>query len=130
MEENNWKKWLKDGDAYLKGMPRPGIKSKFGTDIRYNLLSMGFESYVMAILDFKGNLPDNHTYTDLIDGLERVMPIDPELKARVLKYESIQEICALDKFTILLPTEEEISDLHEVILEFKTIAHKTCLEAA
>lgn len=126
MQEINWRKWLNDGDSYLKGMPPKGTPGKFGTDIRYNLLSMGFESYVMAILDYKDNLPDNHTYTDLVDGLERVMPIDPNLKERILKYESIQEICSLDKFTITLPTEEEISDLHEAILEIKELAHTTC----
>ncbi len=129
MEENNWQKWLKDGDAYLKGMPKPGTSSKFGTDIRYNMLSMGFESYVMAILDYKDNLPDNHTYTDLIMGLERVMPVDESLKNRILKYESLQEICSLDKYSITLPTEEEITDLHGAILEIKELAHETCPSA-
>ena len=123
---NNWKKWLKDGDEYMKSMPAPGITSKFGTDIRYNLLSMGFESYVMAILDYKENLPDNHTYTDLIYGIERVMPFDQDLKKRILKYESIQDICSLDKYTILQPSEEDIRDLHGAILKIKDLAHCTC----
>ncbi|TLX74123.1 hypothetical protein E9993_13575 [Labilibacter sediminis] len=126
LSNNNWKKWLKDGDEYMKSMPAPGKISKFGTDIRYNLLSMGFESYVMAILDYKDNLPDNHTYTDLIYGIERVMPFDQELKKRILKYECIQDICSLDKYTILQPSEEDISDLHGAILEIKDLAHGIC----
>nr|WP_321406558.1 hypothetical protein [uncultured Carboxylicivirga sp.] len=129
IKENNWKSWLKEGDQYMNGMPKPGKTSKFGTDIRYNMLSMGLESYVMAILDFKDNLPDNHTFSDLIYGLEREIDLDPELKDRILKYESIQDICSLDKYTIKQPTEEEISDLHGAILEIKDLAHQTCQES-
>jgi hypothetical protein len=35
----DWKKWLKEGDQYFKAVPKDGTKSRFGTDIRYNLLS-------------------------------------------------------------------------------------------
>lgn len=122
----NWAIWLDQGDQYLKaGTPKSG-KSKFGTSILYNLLSMSMESYIMAILDYKQNLPDNHTYTDLIMGLERVMPIDEELKMRVLKYENIQSICSVDKFSIQEPSVEEIDDLRGAICEIKDIAYKSC----
>ncbi|MBS2098754.1 hypothetical protein [Carboxylicivirga linearis] len=130
IKENNWKNWLAEGDQYLNGMPKPGKPSKFGTDIRYNMLSMGFESYVMAILDFKDNLPDNHTFSDLVYGLEREIDLDLELKERILKYESIQEICSLDKYTIKQPSEDEITDLHGAILEIKVLAHQICKEPA
>jgi hypothetical protein len=128
MEESklNWKTWLVKGDQYIKaGTPKSG-KSRFGTDINYNLLSMSLESYVMAILDYKQNLPDNHTYSDLIYGLERVMPIDQDLKHRILKYESIQSICSIDKYSVTLPTEEEINDLRGAINEIKELAYSTC----
>jgi hypothetical protein len=123
---NTWKMWLPQGDQYLKaGSPKNG-KSKFGTDILYNLLSMSLESYIMAILDYKKNLPDNHTYTDLVNGLERVMPLDPSLKHQILKYESIQSICSVDKYSIKLPTEDEINDLRDAIMKIKMIAYETC----
>lgn len=126
-EKNSWHVWLPQGDQYLKaGTPKSGT-SKFGTDILYNLLSMSLESYIMAILDFKQNLPDNHTYTDLINGLERVMPLDKDLKHRILKYESIQSICSVDKFSIQQPSDEEISDLREAIKEIKELAYQTCV---
>ncbi len=124
--KNTWKEWLPKGDQYLKaGTPKSG-KSKFDTDILYNVLSMALESYIMAILDFKQNLPDNHTYTDLVYGLERVMPIDPKLKEKILKYESIQSICSIDKFSIQKPTEEQIDDLRNAIIEVKNIAYNVC----
>lgn len=122
----NWQTWLKNGDQYLKAATPKGEKSRFGTDIRYNLLSMSLEGYIMAILDFHNNLPDNHTYTDLVIGLERVMPIDETLKKRILQYESIQSICAIDKYHRVSPTEDELDDLKEAITEMSMIAHETC----
>ena len=132
MEESklNWRRWLSDGDKYLKAGTPKGAKSKFGTEIRYNLLSMSFEGYCMAILDFKQNLPDNHTYTDLIFGLERVMSIDQDLKARLLKFENIQSICSIEKFHIASPSEEELAELTLAIHEIRSLAYETCLSVA
>ena len=126
----NWKTWLSSGDQYLKAGTPKGTKSRFGTEIRYNLLSMSFEGYCMAILDFKRNLPDNHTYTDLIHGLERVMPIDQDLKARLLKFENIQSICSIEKFHIASPSEEELRELTVAIHEIRSLAYETCISVA
>lgn len=122
----NWQTWLKNGDQYLKAATPKGKKSRFGTDIRYNLLSMSLEGYIMAILDFHNNLPDNHTYKDLILGLERVMPVDAILKKRILQYENIQSICSIEKYHRSSPTEEELDDLKGAINEISMIAHRTC----
>lgn len=122
----NWQTWLKNGDQYLKAATPKGKKSRFGTDIRYNLLSMSLEGYIMAILDFHNKLPDNHTYKDLIFGLERVMPVDTALKQRILQYENIQSICSIEKYHRSSPTEEELDDLKGAINEISMIAHRTC----
>jgi len=125
--ELNWHTWLAHGDQYLKsGTVKPGSKIKFGTDIRYNILSMSMEAYVMAMVDFHNNLPENHTYTDLMNALESVMPLDASLKARILKYESIQSICSIDKYTRSSPTEEELAELYAAICEISVLAHQVC----
>ncbi len=127
--ENNsltWEFWLKEGDQYLKASKPEAKSNRFGTQIVYNLLSMSLEKYIMAILDFNKSLPDNHTYTDLFNALDTVISIDSGLKNRILQYESIQSICSVDKFEINDPTEEQISDLKEALLEFKGIAHQAC----
>ena len=128
MEENNlnWKTWLKNGDQYLKAATPKGEKSRFGTDILYNLLAMSFEGYAMAILDYHGTLPDNHTFIDLVTALELVSPLEQSLKGRILKYEGLQTICSIDKYLRTDPTEEEIHDLREAIKEVSKIAHDKC----
>ncbi len=122
----NWKVWLKQGDQYLKAGTPKGEKPKFGPEIRYNMLSMSLESYAMAILDYKQNLPDNHTFTDLVMGLERVMDLDADLKERILKYENIQSICSVEKFHIAAPTEDELKELRVAIVELGDIAKDVC----
>ena len=126
MEEINWTTFLKQGDQYFKAATPKGEKSKFNNDTRYNLLSMSLEGYIMAILDFHQNLPDNHTYTDLIYGLERVVSLDADLKERILKYESLQSICSIDKYHREPPTDEELTDLYGAIAKIKDMAHAEC----
>ncbi|WP_372752742.1 hypothetical protein [Mariniflexile sp.] len=120
----NWKTWLQEGDQYLKAY---GTKSRFGAEIRYNLVSMSFEAYSMAILDYHKSLPHNHTYTDLMNALESVIPIDATLKSRILKYENIQSICSIEKYYTTKPSEEDLTDLKSAVIEISNMAHNICL---
>ena len=117
----NWQTWLKNGDQYLKAATPRGPKSRFGPGIRYNLLSMSLEGYIMAMLDYHRNLPDNHTFFELIAGLERVMPVNDALKKRILRYENIQSICSIEKYHRSDPSEEDLADLKAAITEISTI---------
>ena len=125
----NWKNWLLQADQYLKAGTSEKAKIRFGTDIRYNLLSLSLESYIMAILDYKGTMPENHTYTDLLNALESVITIQASLKEQILKYENIQQICSIDKYSIKNPTEEELADLHNAISNIGEIAYSVINDA-
>lgn len=125
-----WEKWLKDGDQYMRAAGLNKEKSVFNNSIRYNLLSMSLEGYVMAILDFHGTLPFNHTFRDLMDGLERTVTLDAGLKERVLRYENIQSICSIEKYHRKAPEDEEIQALGSAVCEIGEMAHQICLAAA
>jgi hypothetical protein len=120
----NWETWLKNGDQYLNAATPKKTTSRFCTDIRYNLLSMSLEGYVMAILDYHHTLPDNHTYVDLMNALEEVMPVDRALKERILRYETIQSICSVEKYHREKPSEEDLCDLKGAIAEVGRLAHE------
>jgi len=122
----NWRTWLKNGDQYLSAATPKNKAGRFGANIRYNLLSMALEGYAMAILDYHGDLPENHTYTDLMAALEEVVLIEGSLKKRILACENIQSICSIDKYSRNDPTEEELKDLKGAIDEMGRIAHETC----
>ncbi len=125
LTELNWKTWLHNGDQYLKASGSTQ-KSRFNTDIGYNLLGMSLEGYVMAILDIHNSLPENHTFTDLMDALETVCRITPELRQRILKYESIQSICSVDKYQRENPSAEAVNELREAVEEIGQMAHHIC----
>ena len=124
----NWQTWLEYGDQYLKASASKRKISRFGATIRYNLISMSLESYVMAILDYHHTLPDNHTFSDLITALDVVIPLENTLKKRILHYENIQTICSVEKYHRSSPTEEELQDLTGAINELSSIAHRACTE--
>lgn len=123
----NWKTWLQHGDQYLKAATPKGEKSRLGADIRYNVLSMSLEGYIMAMLDYNGCLPENHTYIDLINALDRVYPLDKDLRSRILRYENIQSICSIEQYSRRAPSDEELTDLHGAISEIGSIAHGICV---
>lgn len=125
LTELNWKTWLHNGDQYLKASGSTQ-KARFNTDIGYNLLGMSLEGYVMAILDIHNSLPENHTFTDLMDALETVCCITPELRQRILKYESIQSICSVDKYLRENPSAEAVNELREAVEEIGQLAHYVC----
>ncbi len=121
-----WEKWLKNADQYLAAATPKGEKSKFGPDLLYNLLSMSLEGYVMAIMDFHDALPENHTFTDLIMAIETVIPLEQDLKNRILGHESIQSICSIDKYQRRSPAQAELADLKDAVQTIGKMAHKVC----
>lgn len=125
----NWKTWLKNGDQYMDAATPKGEKSRFGEDIRYNLLSLSLEGYSMAILDYHRTLPENHTYTDLINALDGVVLIPERLKKQILKFENIQSICSVEKYYRTSPSEKDLKELKKAVSEIADIAHDVCCKA-
>ena len=124
----DWMTWLKNGEQYFKAACPEGKKSRFTADLQYNLLSMSLEGYVMAIADYHNCLPYNHTYTDLVDALENVISLDPDLKTRILAHESIQNICSLEDYHRSHPSEEALADLRSAVAQVGEMARQTCIQ--
>ena len=86
--------FLTEGNQYLKtaqgGVKRPAI---FNTEILYNILSMAIEKHIMAALIYKGQLADNHTFTDLIDATRQIGGIDASIAEKLREFEGYQNIC-------------------------------------
>ena len=123
----DWKTWLGNGEKYYRAACPEGKKSRFLPDLQYNLLSMSLEGYVMAIADFHNSLPYNHTYTDLMYMLETLVPLDPDLKARILKHESLQDICSIEDYHRSHPSEDALADLRSAVAQIGDLAHRVCL---
>ncbi|MBN2685275.1 MAG: hypothetical protein JXR40_08340 [Pontiellaceae bacterium] len=92
--DDAYKAFMIEGDKYLKtargGQKRPGI---FTTEILYNIIGLAIEKHIMGALMAKGQLADNHTFTDLIDATKQIGEIDVEIADKLRKFESYQNIC-------------------------------------
>ncbi|MHC4553088.1 MAG: hypothetical protein ACYSUT_10050 [Planctomycetota bacterium] len=130
MESINWKQWLLQGRQYQDaGSSKNGAASKLSPTVVYNLFSMSLESYCMAILDYHGTLADNHTFTDLLDSLERVIDVDPELKRRILDLEKCQQICSFEDFIIAEVDSIVNREFQEVVGIVGQLAQTQCRAA-
>lgn len=125
--EPDWKTWLRNGEKYFTAACPEGKKSRFNPDLQYNLLSMSLEGYVMAIAGFHNCLPYNHTFTDLVESLEQTISLDPELKTRILKLESIQDICSIEDYYRGIPSETVLAELRDAVDQVGDLARQACL---
>lgn len=86
--------FMNEGDKYLKtargGINRPAI---FTGEILYNIIGLAIEKHVMGALMAKGQLADNHTFTDLIDATRQIGEIDESIANQLRKFEGYQNIC-------------------------------------
>ncbi|NTV53362.1 MAG: hypothetical protein HGA76_10180 [Candidatus Firestonebacteria bacterium] len=127
-QPRSWEIWLKHAQSYEKAAGgRTGKPSPFTPTIQYNLIALALEGYVMAMAAYHRTLPENHTFTDLIRAWEAVAPLEPWLKAAILKYEDMQSICSLEAYQRRDPAPEEIAELRAAVTELGLIVKKTCL---
>lgn len=131
MKSLDWQQWLKQGQQYESaGIGKNKSASKLDPVIVYNLFSMSLESYCMAILDCHGTLADNHTFTDLLDSLDRVCPIEPELKRRILDLEKCQQICSFEDFVVAEVDAIVNREFQDVVKHIGNLARSQCADYA
>ncbi len=107
---DNWQDYLRDGEQFLKTANAAHAKGSkaFSTDTLYNIICMAIEKLVMAFLMKNGDLAENHTIGDLRYALERHMTISDDLKEKMSYLDKFQEICDLDDYTVIVPTNEDV----------------------
>jgi len=114
--------WLEKGEKYLASVKDTSKPPKFSPVIQYNLIAMAFESYAMAILDYHKQLPDNHTFTDLLDALDKVIHIDIALRNAIIRHENTQMLCPVIEYSRSEPTFEEVMEFRGTIVSIAEIA--------
>lgn len=124
---HTWKDWLREGDQYQNAAKyHPNKAARFDTTFQYNVIALALESYTMAILDYHKKLPDNHTFTDFVEALQKVTPLDPELKDRIIRHEQIQQLCSFTDYSRNQATPEQITDFNDAVTQIAVLAHKVC----
>jgi hypothetical protein len=127
--DDSFKEYIEEGLKYYntasKGREkRPNI---FIPDVLYNLLAMSIEKFFMGILVFKGDMADNHTFSDLIDSVERFMSLPADFVRRLKELETYQDICPVfEGYTRKEMDDNVIKELLCVATETKQMALEFC----
>ncbi len=110
---NDWHQYLTEGKQYLSAATGKGDRPpKLTASIRYNLFALALEKAAMALVDMHGDMPDNHTFTDLLEAIGRHVEIPSELRQEILDLEQVQTICSVyDGYHREEPTEEIVGRL-------------------
>ncbi len=125
----SWSDFITQGrqfhKAALGGLKRTEV---FTSEILYNMLAMAMEKYIMGLLMYRKNLPDNHTFRDLVDGLRRMEAqsedysgprLTDELAEELLALDAFQEICSVEGYARQPPSEEEILRMSRTCAKLK-----------
>ena len=124
--DSDYRAFMDEGNKYLKtargGMKRPAV---FTTEILYNIIALAIEKHIMGALMAKGELADNHTFTDLIDATRQIGEIDASIADRLRRFESYQNICPVFAgYHRTEPPNEAIPEMIETAEAVKTWAEQ------
>lgn len=108
--------YWKEGEAYHRtALGAKNRRKVFNAEIIYNLLAMAIEKYFMAFFEKHNTMPDNHTFTDLINSANRIMPMDTQLVYDLQSLETMQDICPIfEDYQRHEPNDIQLEKLFEV----------------
>ncbi len=78
----------------------------------FNVAAVALERYLVALCELHGTDPGNHNYTCLMDTIEEIVAIPPELNREIRSLDSIFGICSLENYNHGIP---EPSDTERVL---------------
>lgn len=120
---DNWQDYFRDGEQFLQTANGAYNKSAkaFSPDTLYNLTCMAIEKLIMAFLMKNGDLAENHTMGDLSIALERHLGHSPDIAEKLAYLDTFQEICDLESYTVVIPTECDIIKCLSIGNEIKAL---------
>ena len=71
-------------------LKRPEV---FTNEILYNVLGLAIEKYVMSLMTFNGEMPEGHTFFDLIEAAKTKISIPDKLSKSLIELEAHQNLC-------------------------------------
>lgn len=107
-----WAQLLREGDRFLRtalnGSRRPQI---FNNELRYGILAMAVEKYLVGVFRYHGTMPEGHTLGSLAAGADRIVPMAARLRAAIQRIEDFQELCSLETYHRKAPENGELSSM-------------------
>ena len=129
MKSQSWKAYKEEGLQYLNTAVKGFQKRKIFTPvILYNLFCMAIEKLIMALLTYRGTLPDNHTLNELASSADRIVKLDLSLIHALNKMDQYQRICDLSAYKPRELSEQELGESMETALRVKDLVQSEIQE--
>jgi hypothetical protein len=104
--------FLLEGEGYFRVVQKSHLRPRiFTPEIVHSVLCMALEKFIMAILMRTGNLPDNHTFADLVFALKTEIPVSAEIEAALLTLDLESDLCSLEIRKVRIPGPERMQEL-------------------
>jgi HEPN domain-containing protein len=118
---------IEEAEQYLKaavgGLKREAV---FTPEILYNILGMAIEQYCLALLYYKGKMPDNHTFLDLVEAVGMEVHVPEDLKKELIDLQAYQEICCLDAYVRKVPDRTAILGMIDTTRKLESFVKTAC----
>lgn len=97
----------RDGDAFYRRAEEFQGEG-YGHSLVFNVAAIALERYLVGLCHLRGVEPDNHNFICLMDAVEKVVDVPPELNRKIRWLdESIFGICSLDNYFHGTPEKED-----------------------
>lgn len=120
-----------EGEGYFKtvlgSVRRPEV---FSTELVHSLLCMALEKYAMALLSGLGELPQNHTFADLVEALKQCVPMAAEVETALLSLDEQSDLCSLEIRKPRIPDRAELDRLTTIGMRLQAAAREVVLEGS
>jgi len=104
----NWEKYYEEGNSFTKSAFGSFNKSKFGSQVIYNLLSMGVENYLTALCIKAGSLPEHSGITAMLRQVNKTIETPAKFTDEARFINSFMNFCSLDVMEANDPTRADL----------------------
>lgn len=120
---------LQEGEGFFRVVEGASRKPAiFTPEIVHNLLCMSIEKFSMAILLRLGDMPNNHTFEDLLFALKPLIPVSARIEEALLELDRETDLCSLEIRQARLPGPERMQMLVAIGARFRDAANAVVRE--
>lgn len=94
----------------------------------FNVASVALENYLIALCNLYGIEPGNHNYICLMDAVEEVLVIPPELNRAIRSLDDIFGICSLENYHHGTPQQADTAQALCLCKEVRKLFDPTRME--
>jgi hypothetical protein len=95
----------------------------------FNVASVALENYLIALCELYGVEPGNHNYTCLMDSVQTIVAVPPELNKEIRSLDEIFGICSLDNYYHGIPEDDDSGRVLSMCIQVQGLFDLTRISA-